>query len=135
MRQLLFALMIAVPGFAAAQAHAQATPAGKWVAEEIGGSRVGGGQQTTLELTDDGRAFGSGGCNRYRGTAEFDATSITFKPLASTKMACEAAVMEQETRFHKAVEQVKSWRIDGATHKLSLLDGNGAVLARFARTE
>lgn len=135
MRQLLYALTIAVSGFAAAQAQAQSTPAGKWVAEEIGGSRVVGGQQTTLELTDDGRAFGSGGCNRYRGTAEFDATSIVFKPLASTKMACEAAVMEQETRFHQAVEQVKSWRIDETTRKLSLIDGNGTVLVRLARME
>lgn len=135
MRQLLYALTVAVSGFAAAQAHAQSTPAGKWVAEEIGGSGVVGGQQTTLELTDDGRAFGSGGCNRYRGTAEFDATSIVFKPLASTKMACEAAVMEQETRFHQAVEQTKSWRIDEATRKLSLIDAGGAVLVQFARME
>ncbi len=135
MRQLLYALTVAVSGFAAAQAHAQSTPAGKWVAEEIGGSRVVGGQQTTLELTDDGRAFGSGGCNRYRGTAEFDATSIAFKPLASTKMACEAAVMEQETRFHQAVEQAKLWRIDEATRKLSLIDAGGAVLVQFARME
>lgn len=135
MRQLLYALTMAVFGFAAVQAQAQSTPAGKWVAEEIGGSRVVGGQQTTLELTDDGRAFGSGGCNRYRGTAEFDASSIAFKPLAGTKMACEAAVMEQEARFHQAVEQAKAWRIDAATRKLSLLNDGGTVLIRFAPME
>ena len=105
-----------------------------WQLVTVGGAPAVAGKEATMAVSG-GRVTGSGGCNRYRGTAEFDASSIAFKPLAGTKMACEAAVMEQEARFHQAVEQAKAWRIDAATRKLSLLNDGGTVLIRFAPME
>jgi len=42
-----------------------ASPVGSWLAEDIGGGGAIDRLQTTLEITADGKAFGSGGCNRY----------------------------------------------------------------------
>ena len=119
---------------AGSPAAAQSTPAGKWLAEDIDGGVV-NGPQTTLDVAEDGTVSGTGGCNGYRGTAEFSVTAINFGPLAATKKACEPAVMAQETKFHKALEEAKGWQIDAATRKLTLLDAKGKELVRFAPLE
>jgi heat shock protein HslJ len=128
----MIAVAAALAVVAAQPAAAQSTPVGKWLAEDIGGGGVVDRLQTTLELSEAGEATGNGGCNRYRGTAEFSITAVSFGPLASTKMACAPAAMEQEAKFHKALAEVKAWRIDTGTHKLTLLDAKGAELVRFS---
>jgi heat shock protein HslJ len=117
-------------------AHAApATPAGKWLAEDIDGGGVIDRLQTTLEIRDDGIVTGMGGCNRYAGSANVDGNGIKFLPMASTRMACSAAVMRQESRFHAALEKVRSWRIDEPRQKLILLDGGGFEMMRFSKLD
>lgn len=126
---LLFLALIAA-------AHAApATPAGKWLAEDIDGGGVIDRLQTTLDIRDDGMVTGMGGCNRYAGSANVDGNSIKFLPLASTRMACSAAVMRQESKFHAALEKVRSWRIDEQQQKLILLDSGGFDLIRFSKMD
>jgi heat shock protein HslJ len=50
----------------------------------------------TLQFEGDS-ASGSGGCNRFTGTYEEDRNSISFGPLASTRMACPEEIMSAET--------------------------------------
>ena len=114
---------------------APATPAGKWLAEDIDGGGVIDRLQTTLDIRDDGIVTGMGGCNRYAGSATFDATAIKFLPMASTRMACSAAVMRQEARFHATLEKIRAWRIDEPKRKLVLLDGGGFEMLRFSRMD
>jgi heat shock protein HslJ len=116
-------------------AAAQLTPAGKWLAEDIDGGGVLDRVQTTLEIRDDGMVFGTGGCNRYAGSARIDGERIRFAPMGSTRMACSPAVMNQETKFHKALEHATAWRIDAARRKLTLLDGRGFDLIRFTKMD
>jgi putative lipoprotein len=77
---------------------------------------------------DELQVSGSGGCNRVSGGFELDGDELRFGQLASTMMACESG-MEQEQRFLRSLERVERYRIAG-TH-LELLDAEGAVVARF----
>ena len=74
------------------------------------------------------RVSGSGGCNRVMGSFELDGDQLRFGRMASTMMACVAG-MEQEQRLHQALAKVQRYRISGS--QLEMLDGSGAVLARF----
>lgn len=116
-------------------ACATSTPAGKWLAEDIDGGGVIDRLQTTLEIRDDGIVTGTGGCNRYAGSAMISGNEIKFLPLASTRMACSTAAMRQESKFHAALEKVRSWRIDQRQRKLILLDSGGFDLIRFSRMD
>lgn len=108
------------------------SPAGKWLAEDILGGGVIDRLQTTLEIAPDGTVSGHGGCNRYRGRVSITGETISFSPLASTKMACTPAAMAQEQKFHQALEKARSFRINARERKLILRDGAGATVARLA---
>ncbi len=114
---------------------APTSPTGKWLAEDIDGGGVIDRLQATLEIHDDGMVTGMGGCNRYSGSANVGGSTIKFRPMASTRMACSPAVMKQETRFHAALEKVRAWRVDEQQHKLFLLDDGGFDLLRFSRMD
>lgn len=125
------ASLVAIAGFAApawAQAPAD-TPYGTWIAADIDGQSVAGDARPVLELASDNAATGTGGCNRFRGTFESTADTISFGPSASTRMACAPAVLDQEQRFHNALENARNWKRDDAG--LTLLGSDGKVLARF----
>lgn len=125
---LVFALTVAASAGPAA-------PTGKWLAEDIDGGGVIDRLQTTLEIRDDGIVTGTGGCNRYAGSAAIDGNTIKFLPMASTRMACSTAAMRQEARFHSTLEKVTAWRADQAQRKLVLLDKDGFDLMRFSRMD
>ena len=126
----LLALLLAGTAHAASVA-----PTGKWLAEDIDGGGVIDRLQTTLEIRDDGIVNGMGGCNRYAGSAKIDGTAIKFLPMASTRMACSAAVMKQEGKFHNTLERVRTWRIDQAQRKLLLFDGGGFEMMRLSKMD
>ena len=107
-------------------------PAGRWLAEDIRGGVI-DRLQTVLEISPDGRISGSGGCNRMSGTATIAGDTITFGPIASTKMACSRTAMNQENRFFAALNDVRAWRFDPARHKLTLLGADGTPLIVLAR--
>jgi heat shock protein HslJ len=64
---------------------------------------------------DEGQVSGSSGVNRYHGPYEADGESIEIGPLASTRMAGPAELMEQEQQYLKALEKVTRYVIDDAT--------------------
>ncbi|MDK9696597.1 MAG: META domain-containing protein [Siculibacillus sp.] len=120
------ALLLALTGAVSA-----ASPAGRWIATEIGGQPVARGVETTLDLDVEGRVSGSGGCNRYGGTASVEEAAIRFGMMQSTRMACPAPEMNQESRFHQALFRAASWRLEA--DRLDLLDAAGTAVARFLR--
>ena len=83
-------------------------------------------------MTSGGGVSGFGGCNRYFGDAEIDGDKIRFGALGATRMACPAAVMDQESRFLAALELVRRWRVE-PTGLLHLLDEDGVTVVRFSR--
>lgn len=107
--------------------------AGRWLAEDIAGGGVLDRVQTVLEIGADGRISGSGGCNRYFGTATVAGEAISFGPIGTTQMACPPAVMNQESKYIAALREARGWRHDAARRKLTLVDAGGRPLVVFAR--
>jgi len=139
----LAALFLAVP-LANAQSRQQApqTPATKpaalagthWALVQLNGEAVApeaGRTAPYIELNDETkRLSGSGGCNRLLGSYELDGSSLRFRQVASTMMACPGDdVMAHEQAFVKALGKVASYRIRGST--LLLRDQDKAEIARF----
>ena len=106
--------------------------AGVWLAEDIGGAGVIDDLQTTLEIGEDGSVSGSGGCNRFTGSATIEGDTIKFGDLGSTMMACEEAAMDQEMKFHAALGAARTFRIDAEQKKLFLSDEAGKVVVQFS---
>lgn len=79
-------------------------------------------------VLQDGRAVGSGGCNRMSGGYTLDGERLKFTPMVATKMACEGAMQHEQPLFD-ALSKTSAWRVNGK--QLELLDGSGAVVARF----
>ena len=109
-----------------------ATPVGTWLLEDLRGEGVIDRVRTELTLESDGQISGSGGCNRIMGQGKLEGDSLTIGPLAGTRMACPPAVMEQEARFMKALEEVKGWRVEPELKKLHLLNDAGVTLLIFS---
>ncbi|WP_018873754.1 META domain-containing protein [Thioalkalivibrio sp. ALJ16] len=78
---------------------------------------------------EDARLAGATGCNRMMGGYELDRDQLSFGQVATTMMACPAAIMEFERKFLDALGDVASWQIDG--EMLTLIDGDGEARARF----
>ena len=83
-----------------------------WLLEDLTGRGVIDNSHVTLEFKADGKVTGSGGCNRYSGSATLKGSAITFTPMASTMMACAPALMDQEMRYFAALTKADSISID-----------------------
>jgi putative lipoprotein len=66
------------------------------------------GSTITVQFTADGNVSGSAGCNRYSGTYKASGSSIQItSPIASTMMACEQELMDQEQAYLTALSEIK----------------------------
>jgi heat shock protein HslJ len=86
------------------------------------------------DLTADfekGRIFGSGGCNRYNGSYTTKGNQMKIGPLASTFKACEQPVMEQETRFLKALQQAVRYTVNKDGLQIYYKNDQGEGVLRF----
>lgn len=83
-----------------------------WLLEDLTGHGVIDNSHVTLEFKTDGKVSGSGGCNRYSGSATLKGSVITFTPMASTMMACAPALMDQEMRYFAALTRADTVSID-----------------------
>jgi heat shock protein HslJ len=89
------------------------------------------GTQPTAMFGADGQISGSGGCNSFSGPYQSTASTLSIGPLASTMMACEQPVMDQETAYLAALERARTYRFDNG--RLVLADATGATQADFNR--
>lgn len=126
----IMALGMAMPG----TASEPPSVTGSWLAEDIEGGGVIDYARTTLEI-GDGSVSGSGGCNRFTGTAELAGERMTVGPLAATEMACASALMDQEAKFFAALAKVTGFEIDPAQRKLMLHDADGGTLIVLSRVD
>lgn len=67
------------------------------------------------ELTADfagDRISGSGGCNRFMGGYQTQDDQLSIDTLASTRMACEESVMNQEMKYLMALEGAQRYEVN-----------------------
>jgi heat shock protein HslJ len=93
------------------------------VASVIAGTEV-------TAIFQDREMGGNTGCNRYGSSYRTsEGNGIRFDRLVATQMAClvPQGVMEQEAAFMRAMEAVRSYRIQGDRLDLLRADGSSAV--------
>jgi heat shock protein HslJ len=87
----------------------------EWVLEDLAGDGVVDRAQATLAFPQTGRVAGKGTCNRFSGTAEINVSNLKFGPLASTRMACPEALMNQESKYLAALQDAERFEIQDST--------------------
>lgn len=85
-----------------------------------------GPEATQLVVDSDGSFHGKAGCNNIMGKMTFEGDTVSFGPIASTKMMCEAKQMAFEDSYLAALGAVTNAEIDG--DKLTLAATSGDVL-------
>jgi len=87
----------------------------------------------TVSFGPEGRAFGSGGCNRFNGSFTLDRGRLTFGPIAATRMACPDPVNQIEMRFFKTLEATAE--IVATKRLLAFFSADHDLLATFLRDD
>jgi heat shock protein HslJ len=82
-----------------------------------------------IQFASDGKVAGNTGCNSFMGNHEVDGDIIKIAPAGMTMMACENALMVQETAVLDALPQARTFKITGQV--LQLFDGSNAELLRY----
>ena len=83
-----------------------------WVLEVVGGIAL-VDVEPTITFGGDGTVAGFTGCNTFSGTYALDGATLSFGPLATTKMACADPTMFVESAFLAALGGVTGWSLDG----------------------
>jgi heat shock protein HslJ len=122
-----------VPAHTAAGGEAGGLVGTAWRLEELGGAGVLDRVEATLEFPEAGKVAGSGSCNRFFGTVSISGEAIEISPLGSTRMACPEAMMNQEGRYLKALQDAERFTRDGST--LLIYCKGMAKPLRFVRKE
>lgn len=97
-----------------------------WQLSELAGQSI--VSSATLHFdSNDGRSYGSDGCNRFTGGYHLRGQTLSFGTLASTRMACPDQG-QQDHEFLTALGQTRQYQLDNG--RLVLTDGDN-VLAAF----
>jgi putative lipoprotein len=84
----------------------------EWRLENLSGMAVLDGAEATLEFPESGKIAGSGSCNRFFAAVEIAGNAIKLGPLGATQMACADAVMNQETRYLRALADAERYAVE-----------------------
>jgi len=99
---------------------------GDWRVTEIGGKGLVDGVELSLAFGQDGAFTGESGVNRLRATYTAQGEGLSFAPVMATRMAGLPELMEQEQRLLNALEETRSFTLQGG--QLGLVDGAGVTL-------
>lgn len=98
-------------------------PTGGWQLVSLSGTRLVDGTSIDVDFSD-GVVSGSGGCNGYSGGYEVAGDELVLgQPIASTAMACEPAILDQELAYFVALQAVERFSVSGDT--LTIETGSG----------
>jgi heat shock protein HslJ len=122
--------------FTRAPASSDALPGSAWIVVGYNNGKQAvvstmAGTDLTANFGTDGMLSGNSGCNTYSASYKTEGDKITIGPAATTRMACEPAVMDQEQQYLAALSTAATYRIDGS--KLELRTADGALAANFTK--
>jgi heat shock protein HslJ len=106
----------------------------EWLLEDNGGRGVLDNVEATLTFLPDGRVAGRGSCNRFTGSVTMEGATLSFKPLATTMMACPPAVMEQERTYLAALQAAERYEVSGSGPWLYIHGAGATKPLKFIRT-
>lgn len=102
----------------------------EWLVSEIDGDPVLDGSQITLNFWSDGRLSGRTSCNNMIGQYQISGEGLSIGPAATTRMACEPALMTQEQTVLETLQGVQRFDVDD-TGKLILHSTSGVLTAHL----
>jgi heat shock protein HslJ len=104
-----------------------------WVIDFIAGQDALTGSPPEITFGADGRATGTGGCNRFRAGYLAEGRGLRLEPAVATRMGCAEAAMTQEAAFFEALSAVDGFGFspDGRLFLLGLT-GRTLMTARPA---
>ena len=98
----------------------------KYVVSNIGTENV-SEHHLTLQFNDSTNTVsGFSGCNRFSGSYKITGNSISFGPLASTRMACMDETNKIETNMLEALSKANTFTIEN--QNIKLLNGDDVLL-------
>jgi heat shock protein HslJ len=130
MRSFALKSMVTLMTIASASAAAAAPLAGsEWGFRDETGERT-----RFIQFSQDGKATGFGGCNRFMGGySEGGSGALTIGPIAATRMACPQPATEKEREFFALLDKVRSATV---THlELTLKDKKGETIIVLVRRD
>jgi heat shock protein HslJ len=82
------------------------------------------GTAITANFGEEGQLTGSAGCNNYVAEYETEGNNITISSaVATTRMACQEAVMEQENAYLAALKTADTYKVEGGNMEMRTADG------------
>jgi len=82
--------------------------------------------ETSVDFDSEGRMSGNVGCNNFGGGYTVNSNTITFSPVMTTEMFCEA-VADQESGTLAVFQESTTFVLDGNTLTITSADGNSSV--------
>ena len=113
--------------------QAQNLPGSEWAPVEMSAEAFEPVAEIFLRFEKDGRYFGNGGCNTFRGAFVTNEAAILFSPAAATMMACPEEVSRQEFEFLKALMTVRAFERAGVM--LTLTDNAGKAVLKLRQRD
>jgi heat shock protein HslJ len=127
------ALLLSASALAAASCAAAGREAGlegtSWILTSLDGQAPVVGSTITAAFEADGKMGGNSGCNGYGASYEVNGDRLAIDDPFSTMMACEPALMDQETAYLAALTATATYAISGES--LSLKDASGVARLLF----
>lgn len=107
---------------------------GEWIVEDLAGKGIIDSSHISIIFMDENRVGGSSSCNRYSGEYTLEGSKFSVGDnLASTRMACAPALMNQEDVFLKLLLNVDQARF-GDNGELLLTTPEGDAIRAFPAT-
>lgn len=122
----------AAPAPGAAPAAPDPAVLGTWVIEQARSAPLVDKSKARLVFGPDGALSGHGSCNTLRGRYTLEGNALKIGAIATTRMICAEAQLEQEDRVLTALERARRAAVPPHGF-LTLWDADGAVLMRASR--
>ena len=89
------------------------TLTGRWIVTEVAEAQIPPGVPVTLEFGAAGGLSGKSGCNSFSASLDVSGHDLSPGPARSTRMACDSSVMAVEYAFHRALERLSRYEVEG----------------------
>jgi heat shock protein HslJ len=119
--------------FAACPVLADPLPGSEWSPVEIDTQPFESQTDVFIRFEQDGRFFGNGGCNTFRGKYLVNGAAILFGPAAATMMVCPGDISQKETWFLQSLDTIRAFERDGID--LTLTNAAGEIVIRLRQRD
>lgn len=106
---------------------------GSWDINTINENVILPKSKVSLNFTKDNKISGKASCNNINSSYRIESGSLTISPTAATRMMCPSPLMEQESQFLQALNNVTGYQITSNT--LSLTDEQGNIQFTATKVE